>query len=255
MNKKLVALAVLVLVAAVGAPAQKKKKPSKGAQYEYEKAVVAMNYGLQDEAVRYLSQAIALDPKHAESFKLMGVLQFRKKNYPEGAAAYEKYLALNPADSETQANLGYCYEYLDRPDRAEAEYMKAIAIDGNANACFGLSKLFLKQQKFAEARTYAEQTITKKADWPAALNLLGVIQNQTKQYPEAAATFGKALLLAPDDINLSVNLGVALINTQEYAKAKKVLEQALPRIEDQELRTQVEGYLKLASERLESPGS
>ena len=256
MPKKVLVLIILVLLVAAGAPAQKKKKkgPAQGAQYEYEKAVVSTNYGLQDEALRYLNQAIAMDPKHADSYKLMGLLQFRKKNYAECAAAYEKFLELNPGDSETLANLGFSYEFLGQPEKSEANYKKAVDIDGNANAGFGLAKLYLAQQRFPEARDYAERTIAKKEKWPAAHNLLGVVLNQMRKYPEAAASFEKALLLAPDDVNVSVNLGVALINCQEYAKAKKICEQALPRIEDPELRKQVEGYLKLVEERLGPPG-
>ena len=256
MTKKILALVILVLLVAAGAPAQKKKKkgPSEGAQYEYEKAVVSTNYGLQDEALKYLNQAIAMDPKHADSYKLMGMLQFRKKNYAEGAAAYEKYLELNPGDSETLANLGFSYEFLGQPEKSEAIYKKAVDLDGNANACFGLAKLYLAQERFPEAQDYAERTIAKNAKWPAAHNLLGVVLNQMRKYPEAAASFEKALLLAPADVNVSVNLGVALVNCKEYAKAKTTFEQALPRIEDPELKKQVEGYLKLVDEQLGPPG-
>jgi protein O-GlcNAc transferase len=256
MPKKTLALVILVLLVAAGAPAQKKKQkgPSKGAQYEYEKAVIAANYGLEDEALKYLNQAIALDPKHADSYKLMGLLEFRKKNYGECAAAYEKYLALKPADAETRANLGFSYEFLGQPDKAEAEYKKAVDIDGNAGACFGLAKLYLAQKKLPEAKDYAQRAIAKNAKSASAHNLLGVVLNQMKSYPEAAASFEAALRLAPDDVNVSVNLAVAYINSQEYAKAKGICEKTLPRIEDPDLKEKVEGYLKLVNEQLEPPG-
>jgi len=256
MSKRILALVVLVLLVAAGAPAQKKKQkgPSKGAQYEYEKAILSANYGLEDEALKYLAQAIAMDPKHADSYKLMGLLQFRKKNYPECVAAYEKYLGFNPADSETLANLGISYEFMGQPDKAEAGYKKAIELDGNANACFGLAKLCLEQKRFPEAEDYAGRAVAKSPKSAAAHNLMGVVFNQQKKYQEAAASFERGLLLAPDDVNVSVNLGVALINCREYAKARKVLEQALPRIEDPELRKKVEGYIELAAGQLEPAG-
>jgi uncharacterized protein HemY len=53
---------------------------------------------------------------------------------------------------------------------------------------------------------------------------------------------------------VSINLAVALINSKEYAKARKICEQALPRIEDPEMRKTVEGYLKLVDEQLEPAG-
>ena len=257
MFKRILALVILIGLVAAGAPAQKKKPkgPSKGAQYEYEKAVVSMSYGLEDESVKYLNQAIALDPKHADSYKLLGIIQFRKKNYAECAAAYEKYLELNPVDSEALANLGFSCEFLGQADKAEEEYKKAVAIDGNANACFGLAKLYLTQKKLPEAEDFARRAVAKNAKSAAAHNLLGVVMNQMRKYPEAAASFENALRITPDDVNVGINLGVAYINSKEYAKAKEICEKVLPRIEDPELKIKVEGYLKLINEQLEPSGA
>ena len=251
MLRRILALVILIGLVAAGAPAQKKKSkgPSKGAQYEYEKAVISMKYGLEDESVKYLNQAIAMDPKHADSYKLLGVIQFRKKNYPESVAAFEKYLELKPADSEALANLGYGYESLGQPDKAEEEYKKAVAVDGNANACFGLGKLYLTQKKLPEAQDYAQRAVAANPKSAAAHNLLGVVLNQMSKFPEAAASFEKALKITPDDLNLSINLGVTYINSKEFAKARELYEKILPRIEDPVLKEKIEGYLKLIKER------
>lgn len=257
MSKRVLALVVLVALAAAGAPAQKKKLkgPEKDAQYEYEKAVISMRYGLEDEALKYLRQAVTIYPKHAASYNLLGVLQFRKKNYTESVAAFEKYLELQPGDSEARANLGYGYESLAQPGKAEEEYKKAVELDGNANACFGLAKLYLEQKRLPEAEDYARRAVAKNAKWAAGYNLLGVVLNQMKNYPEAAASFENAHKIAPDDVNVSVNLGIAYINSREYSKAKAVYESILPRIEDPALKEQVEGYLKMINEQLQPPGA
>jgi Flp pilus assembly protein TadD len=251
MFKRILALIILIGLVAAGAPAQKKKAkgPSKGAQYEYEKAVISMKYGLEDESVKYLNQAIAMDPKHADSYKLLGVIQFRKKNYAESVAAFEKYLELKPDDSEALANLGYGYESLGQPDKAEETYKKAIAVDENAGACFGLAKLYLTQKKLPEAQNYAQRAVANNPKSAAAHNLLGVVLNQMSKFPEAAASFEEALKITPDDLNLSINLGVTYINGKEYAKARELYEKILPKIEDPALKEKIEGYLKLIKER------
>ncbi len=251
MLKRILALVILVGLVVSGAPAQKKKskQPSKGAQYEYEKAVIAMRYGLEDEAVKYVNQAIAMDPKHADSYKLLGTLQFRKKNSAESVAAFEKYLELKPGDSEALANLGYAYESLGRPDKAEEKYKQAVEVDGSANACFGLARLYLEQKKLPEALDFAQRDVAKNPKSAAAHNLLGVVLNQMNKYDEAAASFETALRVAPGDLNVSVNLGVAYINSRQFDKAREVYEKVLPRIEDPKLKEMVEGYLKLIKER------
>jgi Flp pilus assembly protein TadD len=253
MLKRSLALAVLVCLVAPGAPAQKKKKP-KGADYEYEKAMLSMKYGLEEESLKYLKQALTMDPRHAPSYKLLGVIQFRKKDFAEAAAAFEKYLELKPDDSEARANLGYVDEALGQADKAEAEYKKAVALDGNANACFGLAKLYLAQKRLPEALEYARQRVAKDDNSAAAYNMLGVILNQMGKYAEAVTSLENALRLTPDDVNLSVNLGVAYINSKEFAKARELYERILPRIEDPALKEKIEGYLKLIKERSEEAG-
>jgi type IV pilus assembly protein PilF len=250
MFKRALALAVLVCLVVPGAVAQKKKK-AKGADYEYEKAMLSMKYGLEEESLKYLKQAITMDPRHAPSYKLLGVVQFRKNNFADAAAAFEKYLELKPDDSEARANLGYVDEALGQPDKAESEYKKAIALDGNANACFALAKLYLTQKKLSEALEYARLRVAKNDGSAAAYNMLGVILNQMGNYAEAVTSLEKALRLTPADINLSVNLGVAYINSKDFAKARDLYEGLLPRVEDPALREKIEGYLKLIKERAE----
>jgi tetratricopeptide (TPR) repeat protein len=220
----------------------------KDAQYQYEKAVVALRYDLPDQAIEYLQQAIALNPSHDQSYNLLGLAYIKTKNYAEAAAAYQKYLELKPDVSDVHCNLGLVYEELGEKDKAEAEYKKAMAIDGNPNASFNLAKLYYGQNNLEQALEYARASIKKKSDLAAAHNLEGVILNQMGRYGEALGSFEKALGLAPNDINLSVNLGIAYINNKQFGKAREILEKALPAIQDQTLKDKVTEYLKLIKE-------
>jgi Flp pilus assembly protein TadD len=249
MSKKAAAFLILVGLLTLCASAQKKPtKAQKAAQYEYDKALISMRYGLEDESLKYLNQALALDPKHAASYNLLGVLQFRKKNYGEAQGAFQKYLEFKPDDSEAHANLGYVLEAQGQTDKAEEEYKKAVAIDGNGNGCFGLAKLYLEQKKLPEALEYAQKAAAKNSKSAAAHNLLGVVLNQSGKYVEAAASFEKALAITPNDLNLSVNLGVAYINLKEYGKARELLEKILPQVQDATLKDKINEYLKLIKE-------
>lgn len=249
MSKKLLVLAALLCFVVAAAPEQKKKHPKEGPDYEYEKAMLSMKYGLEDESLKYLNQAVALDPKHAPSYRLMGLIQFRKKNYAEAAAAFEKYLELVPGDSEALANLGYVHESLGQADKAEADYRKAVALDRNANASFGLAKLLLAQKRLPEALDSARQAVAGNDKSAAANNLLGVILNQMGKYGEAETSLQNALLLAPDDVNVSVNLGIACINNKQFARARELYERVLPRVQDPALKEKIDGYLKLIKDQ------
>jgi tetratricopeptide (TPR) repeat protein len=244
-------LGALSLVLIHCAPSSKKiaRDQEKDPQYQYEKAVVAMRYGLVDEAIKYIEQALALDANHAASYNLLGLAQFKNKNYAAAAEAYKKYLGFNPKDSEAAANLGFVYEEMGESDKAETAYKNSVALDDNANANFGLAKLYFEQKKLPEALDYAQKSIVKNSRFSAAHNLLGVILNQLGRYEEAVISFQNALKLAPDDVNLSINLGIAYVNIKDYAKAREIFEKTLPQVQDPSLKAKINEYLKLIEER------
>jgi len=236
----------LALAVAGCASTQKKtiKDPEKDPQNQYEKAVISVRYGLENEALKYLDLALALDPAHAPSLLLLGNVQYRKGNYGEAAAAFEKYLALRPNDSEAHVNLGLTYGQLGTPDKSEAEYAAAVSLDGNPSAAFGLAKLSYEQNKLEPALEYIRKAIEKNAKTAAYYNLQGVILNQMHRYADALPSFETALALAPDDAYVTINLGIAFINNKEPAKARDLFEKLLPKVQDEELKAKISEYLK-----------
>jgi len=224
------------------------RNTEKDPQYQYEKAIVAMKYNLIDQAIEYLNQALALDSGHYESYNLLGLAYFEKKNYAEAASAYQKCLELRPGVSEVHSNLGFVYEKLGQVNKAEEEYKKSYAIDSNANASFNLARLYLKQNNLSLALDCVQKSIEKNGSLSAAHNLRGVILNQMGRYPEAIESCQNALRLSPNDINLSVNLGIAYINNKEFAKARELFEKILPKVQDQALKDKITEYLNLIRE-------
>jgi len=247
MSRNAFAVFALTLCIAGCATTQKKaiKDPEKDPQNQYEKAVISMRYGLEDEALKYLNLALSLDPAHAPSLLFLGNAQFRKNNYGEAAAAFQKYLELRPNDAEAHTSLGLTYEKLGMADKTEVEYRTSLAIDGNANAAFGLAKLYYEQNKLEPALELAQKAIQKNSKSAAYYNLQGVILNQMHRYADALPSFQTALQYTPEDIYVIINLGIAYINIKEPAKARELLEKVLPKVQDEALKAKINEYLKL----------
>jgi tetratricopeptide (TPR) repeat protein len=247
MSRKGFAVFVLILSIAGCASTQKKpiKDPEKDPQNQYDKAVISFRYNLEDEALKYLNLALSLDPVHAPSLLLLGNIEFKKEKYGEAAAAFQKYLEIRPNDPEAHVGLGLTYEKLGMADNTEAEYLKSLAIDGNANAAFGLAKLYYEQNKLEAALEYAKKAVQKNSQSPAYYNLQGVILNQMHRYADALPSFQAALRYAPDDIYVIINLGIAYLNTKEFTKARELFEKVLPSVQDAELKAKINEYLKL----------
>jgi Tfp pilus assembly protein PilF len=169
----------------------------------------------------------------------------QKKNLDEAVTAFESCLKIRPDYSQALVNLGTAYEEKGLPEKAEQEYKKAFDIDANSQASFYLAKLYAKQKKLEPALDFIQKFLAKNERSAPAHNILGVILNEMGKYPEAIQSFRRALALTPQDVSLSVNLGIACINNKEFAEAREILQKALPLIEDQALKEKVKEYLEL----------
>jgi superkiller protein 3 len=220
------------------------KKSKESAEDQYEKGLIALRYGLTDEAIRYGNQGLALDPNHFNSHNLLGSAYYTKGDYARSAAAYAKAVEIDPKIAEVHRNLGLAYVELKETEKAEAAFRKAIELNGDPEAAFYLSRLLYEAERHEEALEFILLTIQKNSSSGTAYNLKGVILNQMGRFKEALGSFQAGLVLAPDDVGLRINLGIAYINTGEPAKARPVFEKVIPMIKDAVLRARVEEYLK-----------
>jgi len=248
-----VAISALALPIGTGAspagpvPQKKKTKPppdDKNPQHQYELGVVALRYGLPDEAVRYGQLAVSLDPGHFDGWNLLGSAYYTKGEYALAAEAYEKAAAIKPDAAEVQRNLGLAYLELKETGKAEAALTKALAAENDAESAFQLGRLCYNDQRYEQALDHTLAAIRRDGKSAKAYNLKGVILNQLGRYAEAAGSFQAGLVLAPDDVGLQINLGIAYLNSDQPAKGKAVLEAVLPKITEEKLRARIEDYLK-----------
>ncbi len=249
------ALAVSLSAAACAVPAssgnrsaepERKAKASdeKDPQYQYEKGVIALRYGLTDEAVRYGKLAVSLDPGNFNGWNLLGSAYYTKDEFALAAEAYEKAVAIRPEAAEVRRDLGLTYAELKDVEKAEAALKRAYEINGGYESAYHLARLYYNAGRFEEALDYVLKSIQKNGKNVGAYNLKGVVLNELKRYAEAAGSFQAGLVLAPGDIGLQINLGIALLNSGEPSKARAVFEAVLPKIEQDVLRKRVEDYIR-----------
>ena len=88
-------------------------------------------------------------------------------------AALERCLALHPDDVEVMSDLGAVYETLDRWERAEAVYRRALTIDpqdGDVHVRLGV--LLLRRADFEGAAREGHAALFLQPARPAAQNLI-----------------------------------------------------------------------------------
>jgi tetratricopeptide (TPR) repeat protein len=238
------ALAAGCAAAAPAPQKQKKTSDEKNPQYQYELGVTALRYGLTDEAIRYGRLAVSLDPNHFNGWRLLGEAYYGKGEFALAAEAYEKAAAIKPDSADVQRSLGLAYVELKDAAKAETALKKAISLGSGYEASYYLAKLYYNERRYEESLDQVQISIKKNGGNAAGYNLKGVLLNQLGRFAEAVGSFQAGLVLTPGDVNLQVNLGIALLNSGEPSKARGVFEAVLPKIEQDTLRKQVEDYIK-----------
>src|SRR4030042_6826673 len=115
----LVAATTLALWGCAGPTKTRPKLDENTAAYQHNLAAVAFKYGLKDEAVKYLEQALTLDPNHQPSLFLLASLRLDKKEYSAAEELLLKNLALKHDDAETNTRLGMGYARARAPAKGE----------------------------------------------------------------------------------------------------------------------------------------
>lgn len=240
----LLMILALGLVSCASTQVKKEKENEKDPQYQYDKAVIAFRYGLPERAVEFIDAALALDPAHYQSLSLLGYIRFQAGDYPGAVEALEKCLAIKPDLVDALNRLGSAYQAMNDSARAEAVFLRSYAVDGNSFASFTLARIYLAEKKLPEALDAIDKAAAKSPRESGIHNLRGVILNQMERYDEAVKSMETAVSLAPKDIGASVNLGIALMNRGESARAKEVFEKVYPEIKDPALKAKVAEYIK-----------
>lgn len=228
-NTRRAAAFVICLALASCASSQQRlaKEREKDPQYQYDKAVVCMQAGLIDEALKYLNQALSLDPRHALAWNLTGLAQMMKGKPQDAVQSFEKCLAINPNFSEGFNNLGTAYQASGNMDKAEESYKQAFALDENYNASYNLAKIYFLKKNMETAQDYIQKSLQKYGRSVIAWNLQGLIYDEQGKLEDAISSYQQAQKLAPDELNVSYNLGVAYFKKEDYVKSQDIMEKIL----------------------------
>ncbi|MBM3293075.1 MAG: tetratricopeptide repeat protein [Candidatus Aminicenantes bacterium] len=244
------AVAALLLPGCVSAEKRKAAEREKDPQYQYEKAVVCMQYGMVDEALKYLRAALLLDSRHALALNLQGLAFMMKGLVPESIKSFEASVSIDPGFSEGHNNLGTALQEANRLDEAAAAYEKAYALDQNYNAAYNLAKIAYLQERPGQALDWVQKSIARFGRSVLAFNLQGLVFEALERFDEAAASYQQALRIQPAELNVQFNLGVVYYKKKNYSLAKdiftKVLDELVrnPKAGSDELRGRVQDALK-----------
>lgn len=183
--------------------------------------LVAQAKGIHEEAAALFTKAIKQSPDFAPFYFNLAVSLNLWGKPVEALDAYNKALSLKPDFKEACNNIGGIYETLKQPDNAEKAYKQAIQID-SAYAEPQLNLAMMKKD-FPALKDLSR----KFGNEPLVFFYLGEISFDTGRLDEALDYFKQAEQLAPQNSEIKVRIGTALLTQKQTAAAKQKFEEAL----------------------------
>jgi TolB-like protein/tetratricopeptide (TPR) repeat protein len=190
-----------------------------------------------EQSIGYYKHAIELDPTFAPAyvglaaaFDDLGTVMIGAppaEARAKAMSAARKALELEPDLAEAHVVLADVEQEQYHWADAEAEYRRALELNPNdADAYSGLSSWLLNQGRTDEALAWAQRG--RELD-PLAVSgtNIGWILFQSHRYDEAIHEMRSALALQPDDADILLFLGFALVGNNQPAEAIAALEKSI----------------------------
>lgn len=199
----------------------------------YNMAQVYSVTGAHEDAIRYLSAAMEMDPYYSEYYNERGNVLQKQGRYEEALADYHEAIELSPPYAAVQTNLGHCYRAMGRMSEAIEAYSMALDLEpeqaparigrGQAHEALGHNDAALAD--YDAALVHAPESWMVRAS-------RAVLRYEAGQLEECRADLDEAISQAPQEAELYQNRAVVLTDLGRQEEAVADLEQYLRLVPD-----------------------
>ena len=175
----------------------------------FEKAFAAHGAGHLSEAETGYRAVLATEPKHADAWHLLGMLQHQRGQSREGADSINQALRIAGPQASYLTNLGVVLLTLGRINDAAAALQQALALQPpNYTVVFALASALHAAGRFAEAEARYREALALQPASAAAYNNLGNVLKDAGRAEDAAEAYRRALAIDPKHARARISLGI-----------------------------------------------
>jgi protein O-GlcNAc transferase len=190
--------------------------------------LVAHQLGRHDAAIERITQAIAINNRLPEFHHNLGNILRETGRAGEAVTCYQRALTLAPNLIETRSNLACALQDLGRLDQAISHYQRALALDpDNAEIHNNLGTALQDQGRPEAAAISYRGALALDPGYVDALANLGNACRDLGQLDQAVDHYRRALDLDPDRVEVHNCLGVTLRDLGELDEAIAHYQRAL----------------------------
>jgi tetratricopeptide (TPR) repeat protein len=190
--------------------------------------LIAAQAGKPETAIDLIGRAIAINGNEAAYYSNLGTIVQARGQLNEAAGCYRRALELNPQLAEVHLNLGLVEHLRGHLEAAEADFRRAAELRPElAEAWSNLGNLLEQQGRLDEAEGDFRRAIELKPGFAEAHYNLGNVLQARERLDAAAEAFGQALRLKPDLAEAWANLGNVRQSQERLAEAEACQRQVL----------------------------
>lgn len=213
-------LAALLISGCGGAESRKAKYLAKGKAYIEEK-----NY---DKAKIEVKNALQIDPKFAEGYYLMGIVEEARQNWQQAFGNFGKAVELDPDHIEARGKLGRLQLMAGNAEEATKTADAILArqpenIMGKSLKLAALAKTGNVKEALAKAQELAASNPTS----PDAIDLLASLYLGQNNLDKAAEVLRNGIAANPKHIAFRMTLAQIHMNKKETEKAVQLVQEVI----------------------------
>jgi len=178
---------------------------------------LAESRGAYAQAAEQYKYLLRKNPGDLRAMYRLGVVYAQMKNYPEAIATWKNYVRATNDSAAAYGDLAFCYELANKPQDAEANYLKAIAKDPRhvpSRVNYGL--MLVRQGREAEARPQLEAVLK-----PAEVHYnVGAAYEALGRKEQAKIEYAKALETDPSMADAQARLAALRATAPATSPAK-----------------------------------
>lgn len=184
--------------------------------------------GRLDEAKQLYQQILAIDPHHAETLHLLGLIAYRAGKFEEAVELLSQATRENQSQPTYWFNLGVVLQKQGKGPDALSAYERALTIHPQyPEAHSNVGNVLMELGQLEGAAAAYQRALRIRPEYVEAHNNLGVVLKEQGKLDEARMSYERALRLAPNHLEAHCNLGSVLMDQGNLDQAVTCFERAL----------------------------
>jgi tetratricopeptide (TPR) repeat protein len=184
--------------------------------------------GRPSEAEAAIEAAANAQPKNVDVQSLKLELLMAKKEYQRAIDSASQLLKLDEVNVPVMKNLARAYYLVGKHKTAKFVYDRALELEkGDPEILYYLALIGTKNESLDRTQAMAlwSKVLAVRPDLPEALNNVGNLFYETRNYEQAAEKFAEAVKAAPDFKEAKLNLANALRGAKQFPEADRTYDE------------------------------